>query len=149
MRDCYFLFFIFRIATIKDAVVKITINSSYVLISIILSDKLGSDGARPPTTWVNILYSSSNKAVAYATASIHNSAYITAMRITSSQSAYRSNLSHGFQHISMSTRKFPVYLKPFKNKIVDDSLLTVQIRHKTVKLEMFAFIIKLNFVDRI
>ena len=55
-QDGYFLFFIFRIATIKDAVVKIIINSSYVLISIILSVMLGSDGARPPTTWVNILY---------------------------------------------------------------------------------------------
>ena len=48
--------------------------------------------------------------------------------------------SHGFQHISMSTRKFSLHLKPFKNKIVDDSPLTVQIKRKTVKLEMFAFI---------
>ena len=63
------------------------------------------------------------------------------MRITSSQPAYRFNLFHGFQHISMSTRKFPLHLKPFKNKIVDDSPLTVQIKHKTVKSEMFAFIL--------
>ena len=44
----FLIVFIFRIATIKDAVVKITINSSYVLISIILSDKLGSDGSTSP-----------------------------------------------------------------------------------------------------
>ena len=42
------MFFIFRIATIKDAVVKITINSSYVLISIILSVKLGLDESTSP-----------------------------------------------------------------------------------------------------
>ena len=105
--------------------------------------------ARPPTTWVNILYFSFSKAAAYATAFIHNIAYITAMRITSSQPTYRFNLLHGFQHISMSKQKFPIYLKPFKNKIVYDSPLTVQIKHKTVKLEMFAFIIKPNFFDRI
>ena len=105
--------------------------------------------ARPPTTWVNILYFSSNKAAAYATASIHNTAHITAMRLISSQPAYRSNLLHGFQHISMSTRKFPIYLESFKNKIVDNSPLTVQIKHKTIKLEKFSFIIKPNFVDGI
>ena len=79
VQDCYFLFFIFRIATIKDAVVKIIINSSYVLISIILSVMLGSDGARPPTTWVNILYSSLTKAAAYAAAFTHNDAHISSV----------------------------------------------------------------------
>ena len=41
----------------------------------------------------------------------------------------------------MSTQKFSFHLKPFKNKIVDNSPLTVQIKHKTVKSEMFAFIL--------
>ena len=68
-------------------------------------------------------------------------AYITATRITSSQPTYRFNLFHGFQHISMSTQKFPIHLKQFKYKIVDNSPLTVQIKHKTVKSEMFAFIL--------
>jgi hypothetical protein len=101
VQDCYFLFFISRIATISNAMVKIIINSSYVLISIILSVMLGSDGARPPTTWINILYSLSNKAAAYATASIHSNAYITAMRTILGQSVSHLNLFHGFQHISM------------------------------------------------
>ena len=42
------MFFIFRIATISNAMVYITINSSYVLISIILSVKLGSDESASP-----------------------------------------------------------------------------------------------------
>ena len=36
----------------------------------------------------------------------------------------------------MSTQKFPLYTKPFKNKIINNSPLMVQARHKTVKLEM-------------
>ena len=45
-QDGYFLlFFISRIATINNAMVKITINSSYVLISIILSIRLGTDAS--------------------------------------------------------------------------------------------------------
>ena len=48
-QDGYFLlFFISRIATINNATVKITINSSYVLISIILSTKLGTDESTSP-----------------------------------------------------------------------------------------------------
>ena len=46
--DGYFLFFISRIATINNAMVKITMNSSYVLISIILSIRLGSDESTSP-----------------------------------------------------------------------------------------------------
>ena len=50
----------------------------------------------------------------------------------------------------MSTRKFPLHIKPFKNKMVDHSPFTVHTRHKTVKLEMFAFIFKPTFYkDRI
>ena len=41
----------------------------------------------------------------------------------------------------MSIQKFQIYTKPFKNKIVNHLPLTVQIKHKTVKLEMFAFIL--------
>ena len=41
--DGYFLFFKFRIATINNVMFMIIINSSYVLISIILSVRLGSD----------------------------------------------------------------------------------------------------------
>ena len=48
-QDGYFLlFFIFRISTINNATVKITINSSYVLISIILSIRLGTDESTSP-----------------------------------------------------------------------------------------------------
>ena len=47
-QDGYFLFFIFRMATISDAVVRIIINSSYVLISIILSVRLGADESTSP-----------------------------------------------------------------------------------------------------
>ena len=47
-RTSYFLFFMFRIATINDAVVSIIINSSYVLISIILSVRLGADESTSP-----------------------------------------------------------------------------------------------------
>ena len=48
-QDGYFLlFFISRIATINNATVRITINSSYVLISIILSIKLGTDESTSP-----------------------------------------------------------------------------------------------------
>ena len=48
-QDGYFLlFFISRIATINNAMVRITINSSYVLISIILSLKLGTDESTSP-----------------------------------------------------------------------------------------------------
>ena len=48
-QDGYFLlFFISRIATINNAMVKITINSSYVLISIILSIRLGTDESTSP-----------------------------------------------------------------------------------------------------
>jgi len=48
-QDGYFLlFFISRIATINNATVRITINSSYVLISIILSKKLGTDESTSP-----------------------------------------------------------------------------------------------------
>ena len=55
-QDGYFLFFISRIATINNATIKITMNSSYVLISIILSIRLGSDESTSPTTWINILF---------------------------------------------------------------------------------------------
>ena len=47
-QDGYFLFFIFRMATINDTVVRIIINSSYVLISIILSVRLGADESTSP-----------------------------------------------------------------------------------------------------
>ncbi len=47
-QDGYFLFFRFRIATISSATVKITMNSSYVLISIILSVRLRSDEKHVP-----------------------------------------------------------------------------------------------------
>ena len=37
----------------------------------------------------------------------------------------------------MSTKKFPLHIKPFKNKMVDHLPFTVYTRHKTVKSEMF------------
>ena len=43
-----YLFFRFKIAIIKRQTVSITMNSSYVLISIILLSRLRTDGARPP-----------------------------------------------------------------------------------------------------
>lgn len=46
-RNGYFLFFRFRIATTSDANVRMIINSSYVLISIILSTRLGTDRGPP------------------------------------------------------------------------------------------------------
>lgn len=46
----------------------------------------------------------------------------------------------------MSTRKFPLHIKPFKHKIVDHLPFTVHTRHKTVKSEMFAFIFKPTFL---
>ena len=60
------------------------------------------------------------------------------MRIIPSQPTQRLNLHHGFQHISMSTRKFQLHQKPFKHKSIDDSPLTVQQKHKTVKLAMIS-----------
>ena len=54
-QDGYFLFFIFRMATINDAVVKIIINSSYVLISIILSVRLGADESTSPNYLVKYI----------------------------------------------------------------------------------------------
>ena len=57
VQDGYFLFFKFRIATIKRAVVKAIINSSYVLIII---NPFPQDServrARPPAARLNILY---------------------------------------------------------------------------------------------
>ena len=119
--------------------VNIIENSSYVLINIIPSVRLRTDENTSPTTW------STNKAAAIATASFYINAYITAARITSSQPTLRFNHFRGFQHISMSTQKFQIYIKPFKNKILDNSPFTVQTKHKTVKLAMFAFIIKPTF----
>ena len=42
-QDGYFLFFIFRIATINPADANITMNSSYVLLIVRFSAKLGTD----------------------------------------------------------------------------------------------------------
>ena len=47
-QDGYILFFIFRIDTINNAMVKIIENSSYVLISIILSVRLRTDESTSP-----------------------------------------------------------------------------------------------------
>ena len=52
-QDGYFLFFTFRIETINNATVNIIENSSYVLISIILSVRLRTDESTSPDHQVN------------------------------------------------------------------------------------------------
>ena len=55
-QDGYFLFFRFRIATIRRPVVSIIMNSSYVLISFPPSARLGTGGAALSAALVSLLY---------------------------------------------------------------------------------------------
>ena len=55
-QDGYFLFFRFRIATIRRPVVSIIMNSSYVLIRFPPSARLGTSGAALSAALVSLLY---------------------------------------------------------------------------------------------